>query len=227
MLAKILAESEGIYDFKLGASDACLDAGLILADVVDHPPLKERYCFQTTHVDERFEEYFEHDGDFRLIWCLRNPLSVVYSLVYNWTRWGLNTTFMRCGAERLEPKPMLFDMLGAVTVDKLSKACMIYNAKVSQIFDLSSRLQSRGFVVVEYDELVRGKAAILPEIYNFLDVDYRPEYAEKILTSSLNKADRLTSSEVETINRLCGPVYERARDEFWDRGPLRGPATTR
>lgn len=216
MLAKILAESDGLHNFKLGAADACLDAALILSAAVDHVPNAARYCFQTTHVDECYSEYFEHSGDFRMIWCLRNPHSVVYSLVYNWSRWGLDTTFMRCGADALQPKPRLFGILGARSVDKLTKACMIYNTKVSQIFELEKRLQCKGFAVVEYDELVTRKSEILPRLYDFVDVPYRAEYAEKILSSSLSKANRLSPRENDVIDRLCGPVYERARGEFWE-----------
>jgi len=219
MLAKIIAESEGLYDFKLGATDACLDAALILAGSVDHQRVDRRYCFQTTHVDECYPEYLEHTGDFRMLWCLRNPLSVVYSLVYNWSNWGLNTTFMRCGVSELETYDLrapLMRLLGARGVSKLHKACMIYNAKVSQIFELSKRLKCKGLVVVEYDELVNRKHEVLPKLYDFLEVDYRSEYADKILATSLSKANRLSDYESETILRLCEPVYDKARAEYWD-----------
>ena len=142
----------------------------------------------------------------------------MYSLVYNWSKWGLNTTYDRCGAESLGDdvrSSFKYRLLGSKAVSKLHKACMIYNQKVSQIFELSERLQCRGIIVVEYDELVRRKNDVLPRLYEFIDVPYQSAYGDKILTSSLNKADRLSDEESEVITALCGPVYDRAREAFW------------
>ena len=57
-------------------TDDELDAALALAGLVDLP-LERRYCFQTTYLNERYEDYRTLDAGQRLIWVLRNHYSVV------------------------------------------------------------------------------------------------------------------------------------------------------
>lgn len=212
MLAKVITESRGIRNFWFGV-DPCMDGGLLLSGYLPHQP-EGRYCFQTTHVDEKYEEYLEH-SDYRMVWCLRNPRSVVYSLVYNWSTWGLNVTFDRCGLEDRElqgAESMAYRLVGPRAVSRIERGCHIYNVKVQQIFELKNRLPADRLAIVDYDELVRNKHEMLPAIYEFIDLEYDPSYADKILETSIDKASRLSEKEVAVIDRLCEPTYERARE---------------
>ena len=65
MLAGILSKSDGIVDFAWSKDDE-LDAALILSGYEDHVA-QGRYCFQTTFLNECYQEYFEHTPDFKLI----------------------------------------------------------------------------------------------------------------------------------------------------------------
>jgi hypothetical protein len=209
MLARIITQSEGMVNYWFGADDE-LDAALILGGYVEHEPIG-RYCFQTTYLDQCYYEYFEHQGDFKIIWVLRNPFSVVYSLMYNWSSLALENTFHNCGAHLLSGTDRwLFKLLGTKYISKVKLACLLYNAKVSQIFELLPKLGPHRVAVVDYDDLVSQKNVILPRIFTFIDLAYRAEYADNIHSQSLNKASRLSEEEVVTIKTLSLPVFMKA-----------------
>ena len=100
MLSSIILKSHGIVDYTVENVDDELMGALILCGIVEHCQAG-RYCFQTTYLDECYKEYFEEKYDFKLIWIIRNPYSVVYSMVYNWSRRALNDLFRRCGSQLL------------------------------------------------------------------------------------------------------------------------------
>lgn len=213
MLGNVITESDGINNFWFGV-DPCMDAGLLLSGYVDHDPVG-RYCFQTTHVDERYPEYFQNRGDFRMIWCLRNPKSVVYSLMYNWSDWGLNVTFRRCGLADVQMgrvQRLAHKVFGTRVVSRLERACMIYNSKVSQLFILARNLPPERLLVIDYDELVKRKNEMLPKVYEFIELEYKQQYADKILGTSIDKASKLSKREASFIQTECGPVYQEARE---------------
>ena len=82
MLARILTDSEEMVKYYFSSRDE-LDAALILSGRVEHES-RGRYCFQTAYIDDCYREYYERDGDFKIIWMIRNPLSVAHSMLYNW-----------------------------------------------------------------------------------------------------------------------------------------------
>jgi len=210
MLTEIITQSEGMVDYQFG-EDISLDAALILSGCVNQQR-QGRYCFQTTHVDERYNEYFEQRVEFKIIWSLRNPLSVVYSMLYNWPEYALNITFQRCGAPLLNgAEKWLYKIFGIRLVSKLHQACLTYTSRISEIFVMKPKLGLEKIMVMDYDDLVKHKEKILPEIYRFIDLNYKREYSDKINASSLNKASRLSNYEVATIKALCEPVYNKAR----------------
>lgn len=207
MLARILTESEGMVNYWFGPDDE-LDAALILSGNVEHEP-RGRYCFQTTYLNECYPEYFEHNN-FRMVWVLRNPHSVVYSMLHNWRRFALNELFDSCAAQLLDDRyKRRFEMFGHWGVPRLLRACYAYNAKTSQIGLLRAQLDESRLQVVDYDELVKNKARILPRIYEFLDLPYKNEYEQAIKVSSLTKSSKAGSREQDAVTRLCMPVYTK------------------
>lgn len=210
MLARIITGSDGMTEYRFGKDDE-LDAGLILSGAVAYQA-DGRYCFQTTYLNECYGEYFQHPGKFRLIWVIRNPASVVYSLVHNWKRFALNELFDGCGKQLLTQRhAAYYKYVGRHAITPLRRACLSYVGKVSQVFELQKRLGSEVLMVVDYDELVSEKEVLLPEIYEFIELPYVEEYAKNIRTSSLKKSERLTRREKTLVDELCVPVYEKAR----------------
>lgn len=209
-LTRLLATADGITDFRFGADDE-LDAALILAGHVS-ASIKGRAVFQTTYLNERFREYFEHD-DFRLVWVIREPVSVVRSMLYHWKRGALNRLYAACGAAsacRWNGKlaSARRPLLGP---SRLQKACASYVGKVCQTFDLAARLVPKRMIVVDYDELVLHKDILLPEIFEFVELPYRAELAEKLHARSVNKGAELPASKAAYVEEMCAPTYERAR----------------
>src|SRR5262249_31936917 len=99
-LARLFKRADGIADCDFGEDDE-LDAALLLSGWVRRFT-SGRHCFQTTYLNDRYSEYFEH-SDFRLIWMVREPRSVVYSMLHNWRRGALNRLYDACGSARYEP----------------------------------------------------------------------------------------------------------------------------
>lgn len=211
MLSRVITLSEGMTNYWFGKDDE-LDAALILSGRVPHKP-KGRYCFQTTYLNDCYREYFQHlNNDHKLIWVLRNPFSVVYSFLRNWRRFALNNLFKACGADLLnEGDKKRYERFGIWTISRLRRACFSYVGKTSQLFELYKRLDNKRLLIVDYDDLVVEKHRILPAIYEFIELEYKKEYAAKIHQESINKANRLSERERYTIKKLCWPTYEKAR----------------
>jgi hypothetical protein len=211
MLSKIITESDGLVNYYFGL-DSELDGALILSGYLDHDP-QGRYCFQTTYLNNCFQEYFEHSDEHKVIWVLRNPRSVVHSMLYHWKLYALDELFESCAVPALTGADKLrFKVFGNKAFQPLQRACLSYNAKVAQIFCLHPRFTHTRMIVIDYDDLVCKKNAVLPFIYQFVDLAYRDDYAKKIHSNSINKADQLSVEEIATIENLCWPVYTMARE---------------
>lgn len=208
-LSRLLTSSEGMVRFQFGHDDE-LDAALILSGWIDFPSTG-RFCFQTTYLNNSYPEYFEHI-DYRLIWVVRNPYSVVYSMLHNWKMAALNRLFRHCGHELLaDGERWKYDRFGVWAVPRLRKACLSYNAKISQTGILKSRLDPDRIMILDYDDLIRNKRNILPELYNFTQLSYGEEYLSRLHSKSLSKADKFTSRETELIESTCMPLYLESR----------------
>jgi hypothetical protein len=202
-LARLLKRPDGMIDHAFGHDDE-LDGALLLAGYATRGT-EGRHCFQTTYLNDRVGEYFEHD-DFRLIWMLREPRSVVYSMLNNWKRGALNRLFDACGAEvlaQVDPAPSL---LGP---SRLAKACSSYVAKTAQTFELRARLGSR-IAVVDYDELVANKQSLLPKLCAFVGLPYDARLADALHGRSVGKRNQLNAGDAEYVDRFCSSVYRRA-----------------
>ena len=141
-----------------------LDAALILSGYV-LPPTPGRYCFQTTYIDECYYEYFEHQQDFKIIWVIRNPYSVVYSLLYNWSPSALDGTFESCALNQLTGLyAKLFQLIGLRSISRARRACELYKSKTKQLLELFDVFGPDKILIVNYDELVLQKDLILPKI---------------------------------------------------------------
>jgi hypothetical protein len=207
-LARLLKRAEGVVDHAFGHDDE-LDGALLLAGHAARA-LDGRQCFQTTYLNDRYPEYFEHDN-YRLIWMLREPRSVVYSMLNNWKRGALNRLFDACGAEVLARTPEQPTFGSAwLGPSRLAKACASYVAKTAQTSALVERLGDR-MAVIDYDELVAHKHTMLPKLCAFVGLPYGAHLADALHDRSVNKRNRLGDRDAQYVDRFCLAVYARAR----------------
>ncbi len=210
MLTRVITNSDGMVKYK-SAEDEELDAALILSGRVS-PEASGRYCFQTSYLNERYREYFEHP-DHSIIWLLRNPFSVVCSMIYNWKRFALNELFLQCGYEHMDFRDRVrFQRFGLLGIPPIRRATYAYNGKISQVFQLIKHYPSDRLNILDYDDLILEKNRLLPILYERINLSYRPEYALSISKSSLQKKNHLKEAEKQLIDDVCIPMYRRVQD---------------
>jgi hypothetical protein len=206
-VARLLKRAAGVVDHAFGQDDE-LDGALLLAGHAARDTAG-RHCFQTTYLNDRYPEYYEHDN-YRLIWMVREPRSVVYSMLYNWKRGALDRLFAACGADVVArggvPASFATAWLGP---SRLAKACASYVGKTSQTHELLERLGKR-IAIVDYDELVAHKHELLPELARFAGIEYDPRLADALHGRSVAKRTRLRERDAAYVDRTCAAVYERA-----------------
>jgi hypothetical protein len=172
-----------------------LDAALLLAGLRDSPAAG-RHCFQTTFVRERYREYFAHAA-YRLVWILREPRAAVCSLLRQ-------RALPRRTALGLAPK-----CASGQRASRLEKACATYSATIRQTVELKERLGER-VAVVDYDDLARDRARLLPALCRFASVDCDVHVLRHLHGKSVRKPT-LASWEASIIDELALPAYRRAR----------------
>ncbi len=207
MLSRIITESDGMVNYWFGPYDE-LDAALILSGYVAHKP-EGRYCFQTTYINSNYQEYYGRSGSHKTIVIFRNPFSVIYSMLYNWQESAIDRLFRTNGSAQLRGKDKyVHRLLGIRGISKLHRACWGYNGKVAQLSALKEHISPDKLLMIDYDDLVLRRDVVLPQIYKFIDLPFRQEYAEKINPKSMSKRGKLTKREVATIQSICEPLYQ-------------------
>jgi hypothetical protein len=206
MLTRLIAGAVGFSRLSLTTDDE-LDAALALAGFVDLPK-RERYCFQTTYLNERYAEYRSLGPDQRLIWVLRNPYSVVYSMLYNWRRFALNELYEGCGihsasSARLRRSSLLWP-LGP---SRIEKACLAYSGKVAQILQIRHLLKPEQLLVIDYDALIASPTDWLPRIFEFAHASFDEASARRVKREPAKKADLLSDRERRQVELLALPMY--------------------
>lgn len=211
VLARVIGQSEGMVShWKI--QDDELEGAMILSGLIDYR-VDGRHCFQTTYLNECYTEYFDKDKDFKLIWVLRNPYSVVYSMHYNWGRFSFNELFDACGYPMMpEETQHRYKKLGKLGISRIERACYSYNGKVAQATELFEKLGSEKIMIIDYDDMVSNKHKILPSIYEFINLEYKENYCDKIHGRSVSKSDQLSVFERESIERISLPVYEKTKE---------------
>ena len=211
MLSRIITASPEITDFQFGRDEE-LDAALILSGTVEHKP-EGRYCFQTTYLNECFRDYHKTADTDKLIWVVRNPLSVVRSMIHNWGRFAFNELFQYCGSTELTEKQKLrYKKWGLWSISPLTRACCSYNAKNRQLFELVVNMGQDRVLVIDYDDLVKFPDSILKIVYRFIELPYRSESAAMIHRKSLHKSNSLSRRSQKAIENSCYPMYLKILD---------------
>jgi hypothetical protein len=206
MLTRVIAGARGFQRFQLTHDDE-LDAALILAGYVDIPD-DGRYCFQTTYLNERYAEYASLGPDQRLIWVLRNPHSVVHSMLRNWKRFALNELYESCGVSRASSRRLRRTRLPwPVGPSSLEKACLSYCAKSGQVLAIRKLLNADQLLIVDYDAMAQSATEPLARIFAFIGEPFDPLYASSVRPDSIHKADRMSERMRRMIDGICLPTY--------------------
>jgi hypothetical protein len=211
MLTRVIARAKGFRPLHLTHDDE-LDAALALCGYIELPR-NTRYCFQTVYLNERYGEYRDLRADQRLIWVLRNPASVVYSMVYNWRRFALNELYesVRAAASARQPAIDPAGAWGLLPRSRAQKAIVSYVGKSAQILQIADWMRADRLLIVDYDELVRAPLQSLPRIFEFIGEPYNPAYAGMIRSDSAAKAARLPARLRRRIEALAMPTYLECR----------------
>ena len=209
-IANIITTSGGMTNYWFG-KDSELDAALLLSGDASHIG-GGRFCFQTTYLNECVDEYINNIGNYKLIWIVRNPHSVVCSMLHNWGSFAFNELFDACGYKLLPDKDnRRYKKFGKYAVSKIRRGCLSYNAKTMQVLMLRERIPKDDLLIVDYDNLVENSQAKLETIYNFIDLPFKNNYSDKLKSTSINKYQKLSSKQIQYISDLCLETYKQVQ----------------
>jgi hypothetical protein len=207
MLTRIIAGARGFQRFAFTIDDE-LDAALILAGEID-VPAERRYCFQTVYLNEQWRDYHSLGPDQKLIWVMRNPYSVVFSMVYHWRRAALNRLYESCAPQNATWRQRRIGWPWPIGVSRMERACISYGVKTGQIEGIRDLVPAEQLLIVDYDEMVKAPAAWLQRIFTFIGAEYEAHHADRVRSDSVKKADRLGDNARRLIERYAEPVYRR------------------
>ncbi len=216
-VTQVLGRAREMANYAFG-DDSELDGALLLAGRVARFT-GGRHCFQTTYLNDRFPEYLLHRS-FRLIWLVREPRSVVYSMLHNWRRAALNRLYAACGSttlDRVRKGAWVFGRWRGPS--RLEKACASYIAKSEQAVLLHRQLGER-MLIVDYDEVVSNPEPALREICEFIDLPFDRCLLGHLHAKSLQRGNRLSPWEAYRVDGVCMDAYR----SVW--ALRRGPAVT-
>jgi hypothetical protein len=209
MLTRIVAGADGFRPLALTRDDE-LDAALALCGLI-RLPAGTRYAFQTTYLNERYREYADAPADARLIWMIRNPYSVVFSMLHHWRRAALDR--LHSGLSTLSPAPAKKSgVLGVLPgTARIAKACNAYALKTGQVREIRSWLPASRLMVVDYDDLIRDPSTWFRAIFEFAETPFRDSSLEAIRSDRRHLGDRLSGRARALVEELALPVYEECR----------------
>ena len=206
MLTRLIANSAGFRALRLTHDDE-LDAALVLCGEVNLTT-DVRYCFQTTYLNERFYEYRNLGSRHRLVWVIRNPYSVVYSMVHNWSRFALNELYAGCCGGERQPTAIALELGWPLGPHQIEKAARAYAAKTSQIFAIMQLVDRSQVMVVHYDDLVREPRPMLERVFKFVAGTFRDDYVVRIRSDSSGKAAALSDNARQIVQKFAEPTYQ-------------------
>lgn len=209
-VANIISASDGMIDY-LTERDSELDAALLLSGNAAYSE-NGRFCFQTTYLNECVTEYFKYIGEYKIIWLVRNPHSVIYSMLNNWGSFAFKELFDKCGSSLLTSEEIRkYKKFGQFVIPKLKRGCLSYNVKTSQALMLKKKLPAKDLLVVDYDDLISNAETKLELIYNFIELPFNKRYLSGIKGASVNKFQKLSSKKIDYISDSCMSTYEQVK----------------
>lgn len=211
-VTQVLSSAGEISTFRIGIDNE-LDGALILAGASDFEPNKSsRYCFQVTYLNDSLLELCEVREVFKMVWVIRNPWSVVYSMLHNWRASALEQLYRSCVANQSAYTDGRLHLLAGANRARrrLIKACICYCVRSSQLFELAGNQTNGQLLVFDYDLLVSEPNRILPEVFRFAELTFEESQIGMLHPKSLTKAsESFSSTERQLIEEICYPTYSR------------------
>ena len=208
-VTRVLQAALGMPPLSFCRDDELAGALLLAGQVED--ARTGRQCFQTTYLNDRVDEYFEHT-DYRLIWIVREPVSVIHSMVFNWKRGALKRLYHACGRNGSDRELRAFGPFDRwLGPPALEMACASYVAKTRQTFVLYRRLRDR-MQIVDYRDLMLDKQRVVPSLCEFAGIDPASAPLEMLHSRSIGRDSAFPDGIAEKIQRTCAPLYDRVRE---------------
>lgn len=211
-VTQVLSSAREITSFQFGIDNE-LDGALILAGAYDFKPGKSsRYCFQVTYLNDSLLELCGVQNAFKMVWVIRNPWSVVYSMLYNWRASALDQLYRNCITNPSDESVGGLQLLtgGNDARRRLMKACTCYCVRSSELFNLAGSHTDGKLLVFDYDLLVSEPKRILPEVFRFADITLEEVHFGMLHPKSVTKAiERFSDTERQLIEDTCYPTYSR------------------
>ncbi|MEQ8857279.1 MAG: sulfotransferase [Pseudomonadales bacterium] len=205
-----LTQVDGVADFdwrERWHGDRELAGACVLAGLADVPD--GRQVFQTTYLNASYVEYLEADAEYQLVWLIRNPRSVVRSMVYNWSEFSLAELFKSCGTGAYEQFPAEFRTTRSRALARLTRACASYVGKNEQLHELAARIPSR-LTVISYDQLVQHPVEDLTTLCKQLGLNGAKQASTMLRKDSLDKHETLSPRERRAVDELCSGAFRDA-----------------
>jgi hypothetical protein len=208
MLTRVIAGSRGFQRFRFTHDDE-LDAALILAGEVDVPQSR-RYCFQSTYLNECYREYRSLQPHQRLIWVLRNPYSVVHSMIFNWRRFALRELYAAVGTGCSRSLTSLEAWIGWFhSPSPAEMACAAYRGKTAQVLAIREFVRPSQLMVVDYDELVQTPGEWFRRIFAFIGEPFDVRCIDGVRADSIRRADTMSPGLKRRIDEVAMPTYRK------------------
>lgn len=210
LVTRLLVQNPDINDIWVSKDDE-YDAALILSGS-RHVSPSNRYCFQTTYLNEAYTEYIDNkDIPFQIVWVLRNPYSVVNSMLYNWSRYALNELFNACGEKYLDKYSGHSNLTEnpLFGLKALEKACLSYIGKQNQLFELVDHFSEDRLLVINYESITGNPQASVPKLFSYSNLNYNADYIN-IIKGSTKPVDAIKNKNI--IEDLCMDTYKQARE---------------
>jgi len=167
MTSEVLNQSDELVKYAFGR-ELSLDAALILTGLVDHQP-QGRYCFQTTWLNECYKEYLNYRNGHKIIWVIRNPYSVVRSMLYNWPVGALDELYDSCGVDTSpEDVKRAYHFWKSPLVHSLNKFYFQYNGRGAKYLQ-RHKVDPEKMMVMHFNEhrVYRGVDRLMRACYSY------------------------------------------------------------
>lgn len=210
LLSRMIRQNNEIVNIRYTKNEE-LDGAIILAGVEPHDP-KGRYCFQTTYLNENYYEYFEHHGEWKLVWVIRNPYSVVHSMLTNWRITSLLDLYRGCGVWACKNEGVDNSLKKREwRLRRLEMACCGYRGKLQQLLEIDKSIEKGRLVVVEYNDIVLKSEDIAKIVCRHVGLNFRNEMLNRIHSKSVKRYLGLDKESRLLVSKICDPVYKECR----------------
>ena len=172
----------------------------------------ELLVFQTTFINLEIESYKNCLANTQFLLMVRNPFSVICSLLYNFIYLDIISNYYK---SRMKES----DLVETENKD-LKMAVEVYRQSMRVSLDMIKKFDRARMKVIFYDDMVLNTPEVLADIANFLDLDFAdcPKAITKGNPHSLSKWHQLSPEEIKFIEDYAQPIWKQFVEEAVQRG---------